>query len=97
MTDNEAEVLAALADLIKGDTSPSMGHAPMEFGGSGNSHHSTTAKRMIGRLWVERRYRGQDWGAALVGAARGSCLYRITPAGLRALANHRASRRPGRG
>lgn len=97
MTPNQAEVLN---ELLACDRSSPAGswHAPMEFGGHNGSHHGVTARRMADRYgWVEWRYRGCDPGEKRRFAGRGSCLYRITPAGAQALANHQATLRLAKG
>ena len=90
MIDREIEVAKALE--------PTVGHpegfSPRQFGATQNSHHGQTATRMVKKGWVERRFRGGAWGGTDAGnMARGSCLYRLTPAGVRALANAKALKR----
>lgn len=87
MTENEAELLTELRALK--ETRPD-GCAPMDVGGSDSSHHSVTLRRMVPKGWVEKRYRGGAWGAPRGRYGRCSCLYRITPKGEQALANHLA-------
>lgn len=95
MTDNEAEVLAALVELSKLDENQQEGFRPLDFGGKDASHHAQTAIRMIPKGWVERRFSwlggGTNWGEAKTVRMRGSCRYRITPKGVVALANHQAT------
>jgi hypothetical protein len=89
MTENEAEVLAAMIaaeDTIDGAVD--RGLRPMDFGGSSNSHHAQTAIRMEPKGWVERNF-GAGWGEPKPYKARGSCRYRTTLEGRSALANHR--------
>jgi len=81
LTLNQMEVLEGLWN------EPATGVAPMDFGGSNGSHHGATATRMC--AWpeplVERRFRGGEWGGKKVYAARGSCVYRLTPLGVRVI------------
>ena len=57
---------------------------PMDIGGTDGSHHSQTLRRLAARGWVESSARH-----GLAGLRRHR-LYRITLAGVRALANHQA-------
>jgi len=57
---------------------------PLDIGGGGNSHHTTTLAKMLPFGWVERRNTG-------FGQTRPAWRYRITAKGREALANHRAS------
>ena len=85
-TELETEVLSELDFLRRYDPERAeRGVAPMQFGGSNGSHHGGTATRMVAKGWVDRRYRGYDWGEPMRFRARGSCAYRITPAGVIAL------------
>jgi hypothetical protein len=85
LTANQREVLESLYNYGKGGN----GVSPLYFGGHNGSHHGATATKMCSLGWVQRRYRGHDWGEALRNAARGSCVYRITAAGVEALMRDR--------
>lgn len=85
MTEYEAEVLGSLMGTEGSET----GLRPLDFGGSSRSHHAQTAIRMVPKGWVERTF-GSGWGKPKVNCERGSCRYRITPAGLAAIHNHNA-------
>lgn len=88
MTEREAELLGL---LLTEEPGSHLGVPPRALGGTDASHHSITLRRMVAKGWVERRYRGGEWGApVLVGTASGSCLYRITPKGAQAWANNKA-------
>lgn len=82
--EREREVLRDLAWLAKNGFAE--GAAPIQFGGTNGSHHGATATRMVGKGWVERRYRGNGWGQKHGLRSRGSCVYRITDAGRAILA-----------
>lgn len=79
LTDNDWEVLRGLWN------EPASGVAPLMFGGSNGSHHSNTARKLCDQPepLVERRFRGGEWGGKKRYASRGSCVYRLTPLGVR--------------
>lgn len=64
----------------------SVGFAPIEFGGSNGSHHGKTATKLVAHGFVEHKMRGAaEWGIVTTRDARGSKIYRATPAGVAAL------------
>lgn len=79
LTEKQAEVVIGLRGADDD------GLAPMWFGGSNGSHHSNTARRLVERGLVERRYRGflvgGGWGEKKKYRGRGSCRYRLTELG----------------
>ncbi len=90
MTPNQREVLRGLRPS---EGKPAAWLAPIDFGGGNGSHHGITARRMADAYgWTEWRYRGCEPGQKTTGA-RGSCLYRITPKGLEALAADAVTRK----
>lgn len=75
LTEKQAEVVIGLRGADDD------GLAPMWFGGSNGSHHSNTARRLIERGIVERRFGGSEWGGKKKWRGRGSCRYRLTELG----------------
>lgn len=96
MTENEAEVLVALKGWALDDPHE-LGARPMDLGGATNSHHSLTLSRMVKKGWAQKKYTGGLWGKPNPLKERNSCRYRITPAGVEALANHRLTRAMAKG
>ncbi len=90
MTENQREVLRSLYLLRDRD----QGVTPMNFGGSDGSHHSATASRLADKGLVDKCYAGQGWGEPRSNyfRARGSCFYRISETGIRALETNEAQR-----
>jgi hypothetical protein len=68
---------------------------PMDFGGTNGSHHSGTAKKLAQLGLVDRYNYHTDRLNHFTGRAKGACVYRITDAGLFALAEFRDSRKAG--
>lgn len=64
----------------------SVGFAPLEFGGSNGSHHTKTVLKLVKHGFTDARKRGKDWGDTTTRDARGSNVYRATPAGRDAIA-----------
>jgi hypothetical protein len=86
LSENAIEVLASLDFIRRYEPERhEAGVAPLQFGGSNGSHHGGTATRLAAKGLVDRRYRGYEWGERRRYGARGSCVYRITPAGVSAL------------
>ena len=75
LTEKQAEVVMGLRNTDDD------GLTPMWFGGSNGSHHSNTARRLVERGLVERRFGAGDWGAKKRWRGRGSCRYRLTELG----------------
>jgi hypothetical protein len=71
----------------------SIGFAPLEFGGSNGSHHGKTALKLVAHGLVEARKRGKEWGDLTTRDARGSNVYRPTPAGVEAVLKWRQEKR----
>lgn len=67
------------------DYAMSIGFAPLEFGGRGNSHHGKTALKLVKHGLVDAKKRGKEWGDTTTRDARGSNVYRPTPAGVEAV------------
>lgn len=102
MTENEAEVLGGLSSCERAwPQDRDAGWRPQDFGAASNTHHSNTAKRAVDKGWVERKFLGGSWAGEDVRpsprGARGSCRYRITEKGRKALANHNALRHAAKG
>ena len=89
LTERDLEVLAELVYMRYESSNKRFyeaGTAPLDFGGSNGSHHGKTATKLAEHGLVEHRFRGLDWGQkGRPGGARGSKLYRATPAGREAI------------
>lgn len=59
---------------------------PQDFGGMNGSHHSYTAKRLAQMGLVDRYNYHTNKLNHFTGRAKGACVYRITEAGIAALA-----------
>lgn len=93
LTERDLEVLDELVYMRWESSSKRFyegGTAPLDFGGSNGSHHGKTATKLCKHGFVEQRFRGLDWGQkGRPGGARGSKLYRATPAGWEAISAFR--------
>lgn len=88
MTENEDRTLSELA-MADGDA----GQAPLRFNpGIPSGDLSVILTRMAAKGWVDKAFRGGEWNGPKPYMARGSCIYRITPKGRQALANHRLTK-----
>jgi hypothetical protein len=93
--------LETLDDLISGydqslkyaDETERYGIAPLDFGGSNGSHHSSTATKLAKHGLVDQRKRGAPWGDNRSTGYRGSKVYRPTEAGRNALGAWRTLQR----
>jgi len=77
------------------DYALSIGFAPLEFGGSNGSHHGKTALKLAKLGLVDAKKRGKEWGDLTTRDARGSNVYRPTPAGVEAVQKWREEKRRG--
>jgi hypothetical protein len=96
LTDRDWEVLETLVYMRYESGSKQFyegGSAPLEFGGSNGSHHGRTALKLTERGYVEARKRGKEWGDLTTRDARGSNVYRATPAGRDAILKHRREKK----
>jgi len=89
MNRTQAETLRALSEFLR--HAQAIPHhqtfaRPLDIGGTSNSHHSNTLRRMAALGWVETDRKPND---ARYG--RRGIRYRITAKGAAALANHDAS------
>jgi hypothetical protein len=85
LTDRDWEVLETLVYMryeSRAKQHYEGGSAPLDFGGSNGSHHGKTALKLAKRGLVEAKKRGAaNWGDLKTRDARGSNIYRATPAG----------------
>lgn len=96
LTERDMEVLNELVGCqdaavqrMERNYAMSIGFAPLEFGGSNGSHHGKTALKLVGHGFVEAKKRGNEWGDLTTRDARGSNVYRPTPAGREATTAYR--------
>lgn len=100
LTQHQRDVLRSLARLLDRPDQCSRQHifserhgialsawaTPQDFGGTNGSHHSPTAKRLAQMGLVDRYNYHTDRLNHFAGRSKGACVYRITAAGLAALA-----------
>jgi hypothetical protein len=90
MNRTQAETLRALRGMLSDAGTPGPAKAgwarPLDIGGTSNSHHSNTLRRMVALGWVET-----DRQTPPARNSRPGLRYRITAKGREALANHDAS------
>jgi hypothetical protein len=93
LTDRDWEVLETLVYMRYESGAKQFhegGSAPLDFGGSNGSHHGKTALKLTKHGYVEAKKRGAaNWGDLKTRGARGSNVYRATPAGREAILAHR--------
>jgi len=86
MNRTQADTLRALSGHVTRDEAQWEFVRPLDIGGTSNSHHSNTLRRMAALGWVETDRKPND-----VRYGRRGIRYRITAKGAAALANHDAS------
>lgn len=98
LTQNQVDVLSALkycrdhaelyckAVYVDGQLFANWGSAPIDFGGQNGTHHSGTATALAKKGLVDREKNGKL--NIFTSRNKGSCYYRITDAGIDALAAH---------
>jgi hypothetical protein len=80
-------------ERMRADYALNIGFAPIEFGGRNGSHHARTALKLVRHGLVEARKRGKEWGDTTTRDARGSNVYRPTPAGVEAVLKWRQEKK----